>query len=68
MNIYNNQPIRLVGVKLDNLTDNEFSQISIFERPIKNKKNSKLDNVIDNIKDKYGYDSITRGTIMNKKD
>lgn len=63
--LYKNQPIRLIGVKLDNLTDNEFNQISMFEQPIKNKKNSKLDNVIDNIKDKYGYDSITLGTIMN---
>ena len=62
--LYKNQPIRLVGVKLDNLTDNEFNQISIFEQPAKKEKNSKLDNVIDNIKDKYGYDSITLGTIM----
>ena len=63
--IYNNQPIRLIGVKLDNLTDNEFTQISIFEETKKDKKNTKLDNVIDNIKDKYGYDSITLGTTMN---
>ena len=63
--LYNNQPIRLIGIKLDNLTDNEFNQISIFEKPLESKKNSKLDSVIDNIKDKYGYDSITLGTIIN---
>lgn len=70
-NLFNNQPVRLIGVRLDNLTDNEFSQISMFEEPIKRKKNSKLDNVLDSIKDKYGYDSITLGSIMNidtKKD
>ena len=69
--LLSNQPVRLIGVKLDNLTDNEFNQISIFDESIKKRKNSKLDNVIDNIKDKYGYDSITLGTIMNiegKKD
>ena len=69
--LFSNQPIRLIGVKLDNLTDNEFNQISMFDEPIKKQKNSKLDNVIDNIKDKYGYDSITLGSIMNiesKKD
>ncbi len=69
--IYNNQSIRLIGVKLDNLTDNEYNQISMFEPTVKKEKNTKLDNVIDNIKDKYGYDSITLGTIMNidiKKD
>jgi len=63
--LYKNQPIRLVGIKLDNLTDKEFNQISIFEQSVKKEKNSKLDNVIDNIKDKYGYDSITLGTIMD---
>lgn len=69
--LFSNQPIRLIGVRLDNLTDNEFNQISMFDEPIKKQKNSKLDTVIDNIKDKYGYDSITLGSIMNiegKKD
>lgn len=69
--LFSNQPIRLIGVRLDNLTDNEFNQISMFDEPIKKQKNSKLDIVIDNIKDKYGYESITLGTIMNiegKKD
>ena len=64
-NAYNNQPIRLVGVKLDNLTENEFTQISMFETPKSKEKNAKLDNVIDNIKNRYGYDSITLGTIIN---
>lgn len=63
--LYNNQQIRLIGVKLDNLTDKEFNQISMFEQTKKKEKISKLDKVIDNIKDKYGYDSITLGTIMN---
>ena len=62
--LYNNQPIRLIGIKLDNLTDNEFCQVSMFETIEKKEKNSKLDAVIDNIKNKYGYDSITLGTIM----
>jgi len=69
--LYNNQPIRLVGIKLDNLTDNEFNQISMFDQPVRKEKNSKLDSVIDKIKDKYGYNSITLGTIINtetKKD
>ena len=64
--LYNNQSIRLVGIKLDSLTDNEFNQISIFDKTIDKQKNSKLDNVMDNIKDKYGYDSITFGSIMKK--
>ena len=64
--LYKNQSIRLVGIRLDNLTDDGFNQISIFEQTIKKEKISKLDNVIDNIKDKYGYDSITLGSIIKK--
>ena len=64
--LYNNQPIRLIGIKLDNLTDNEFTQISMFETPINKEKNTKIDKVIDNIRDKYGYDIITHGTIIKK--
>ena len=63
--IYTNQPIRLIGIKLDNLTDNEFNQISMFEQEIKKEKNSKLDTVLDTLKDKYGYNSVTLGTIIN---
>lgn len=66
--LYNNQNIRLVGIKLDSLTNDEFNQMSIFDETTnkKKEKNSKLDNVIDVIKDKYGYDSITLGSIMKK--
>lgn len=62
--IYKNQAIRLIGIKLDNLTNNEFCQVSMFETIEKNAKSSKLDIVIDDIKNKYGYNSITLGTIM----
>lgn len=64
--IYNGQPIRLIGIKLDNLTNYEFNQISMFDTTNDKKieKTSKLDNVLDNIKDKYGYNSITLGSIL----
>ena len=40
--LFSNQSIRLLGVRLDNLTDNEFNQISIFDEPIKKQKNKML--------------------------
>jgi len=64
--LYKNQSIRLIGIKLDNLTNNEFNQISMFDKTLNKEKNLKLDNVIDKIKDKYGYDSITLGSIIKK--
>ena len=52
-------PIRLVGVRVDDLTDKEERQISLFHDP-HNEKQEKLDKAIDQLKEKYGYHSITR--------
>lgn len=57
------QQIRLVGVKVDNLLEKEEKQISLFEN-ITDKKQEKLDKVIDDLKNKYGYNSITRAGKM----
>lgn len=57
--LYKGTPIRLIGVRVDNLTNKDEIQLSIFDNS-KNEKQEKLDNVIDKIKDKYGYNTITR--------
>ncbi len=56
-------PIRLIGLRLDDLTDKEEMQISLFDN-VKDKKQEKLDKAIDSLKDKYGYDLITRAGNM----
>ena len=56
--------IRLVGVRVDNLSEKGKGQISLFEDNI-NKKQEKLDNTIDLLKGKFGYDSITRASKLN---
>lgn len=57
--MYNGEAIRLVGVRVDNLVDKEIRQMTLFEN--KNvEKQDKLDKTLDEIKRKYGYDSITR--------
>lgn len=61
------QEIRLVGVRVDNLTDKKDEQISLFNTN-KNEKQEKLDQVIDQLKNKYGYDSVTRATKMDVDD
>ena len=53
------KPIRLVGVRIDNLIDKEEKQISLFQNK-NSEKQEKLDKVIDSLKEKYGYQSITR--------
>ena len=55
--MYKKEPIRLIGVKVDNLENKDEIQISFFEN---DKKQEKLDSVLDDLKIKYGYNSITR--------
>ena len=61
--IYNNTPIRLIGVSVSSLVEKEERQISLFEN-IENEKQKKIDSVLDNIKEKYGYEAITRAGKM----
>lgn len=64
--IYIGEPIRLLGVRVDNLCDEEETQISLFDNN-DNKKQEKLDKAMDEIKEKYGYNLITRAGKMNTK-
>lgn len=57
-------PIRLIGVRVDDLTDKEEMQISLFNN-VENEKQKKLDKTIDKLKDKYGYNLVTRAGKMN---
>lgn len=59
--LYTGDLIRLIGVRVDGLIEKEEFQISMFDMK-EESKNRKLDNVIDNLKDKYGYDILTRAT------
>lgn len=63
-----NKQIRLIGVRVDNLVETEEIQLSIFrlqENESDLKKQEQLDDAIDKLKNKYGYDSITRAGKMN---
>lgn len=60
-------PIRLVGMRVDNLSEKENLQISLFDNK-NNEKQEKLDKVIDNLKQKYGYSSITRAGKLHSEE
>ena len=60
--------IRLIGVRVDDLTDTEEMQISLFQDEVKNDKQQKLDKTIDQLKEKYGYNLITRAGKMGVED
>ena len=63
--MYNGENIRLVGVKVDKLIGKNELQLSLFDNEVTNKKQEKLDNAIDMLKEKYGYKSIERGSTLN---
>ena len=58
--------IRLVGVRVDNLVEKEEMQLSLFDK--RDEKQEKLDKVVDALKNKYGYNKITRAGKMNAGD
>ena len=53
-------PVRLIGIRLDNLTNSFKYQGSIFDKVEDNKKNEKLDKTIDKLKTKYGNTIIKK--------
>ena len=59
-------PIRLIGVSTSKATDEKYSQYNMFDMD-KYDKLSKLDNAIDNIRNKYGDDSVKRARFINSK-
>ena len=60
LEMYKNEPIRLVGVRVDNLENKDEIQLSFFSQEEVEKKQDNLDTVLDNLKNKYGYNFITR--------
>lgn len=52
--------VRLLGVRVDNLIPSDEKQISLFEAE-KDKKHEKIDETMDRLKEKYGFNSVTRG-------
>lgn len=55
--------IRLVGVRVDNLVEKQEQQLSLFKNE-ENDKQEKLDKTVDALKEKYGYNMITRAGKM----
>ena len=58
--------IRLVGLRVDNLVEKNEVQLSLFSG-IEDKKLERLDEVVDKLKEKYGYNSITRAGKLNSE-
>ena len=60
------EKVRLIGVRLDNLVESRVIQTSLFKDIEMVEADSKLDQVIDELKEKYGYKIINKASNINK--
>ena len=64
--MWNDDSVRLIGIRLDNLVENYNYQRSLFENNEKININSNLDKTLDKLKEKYG-DKIIENADLKKK-
>ena len=64
-----NTKVRLIGLRVDTISEKAEKQISLFDKEEKHEeKQNNLDSAIDKIKGKYGYNIISRAGDMEVKD
>ena len=63
--LYDGKMIRLIGIRVDGLVEKEEYQLSMFDKT-DDTKDRKLDVAVDMLKEKYGYNIITRATDLKK--
>lgn len=62
--LWKGEPIRHLSVRVSELSDNKFNQISLFVDE-KQEKEKELDKAVDNIRLKYGNTSIVRSVFLH---
>ena len=60
----NNMPIRMINISCGKLTDNNEYQLNIFEDYEKVQKDKEIDNAIDEIKNRFGPNTILKGSSL----
>ncbi len=59
--------IRLVGVRLDKLSDTSSHQVSLFEDLKVREDNNELERTVDELKEKYGFKVIKKASLIDSK-
>lgn len=65
--MWNLEPIRLVGIRLDNLTNVSVHQLSLFEPIEKKEADTILDETVDKLKEKFGEKVIKKASLIDNK-
>ncbi len=65
--MWQGEPIRLVGIRLDHLSAQSMHQVSLFETVEKRDQDVKLEKTLDSLKEKYGYRVIDNASLLEGK-
>ncbi len=66
-NLWDGTPLRLLGVRTTKISNDDFTQINLFDMEQSNKL-QKLDKALDTIRGKYGINAVTRASIIKNQD
>lgn len=59
------EAVRLIGIRLDQLVENNNHQVSLFESLEDRNTNNELDKTVDELKKKYGFSVINKASLLN---
>lgn len=62
--VWKNEPLRHIGIRVTSLTEPSHEQLSFFSTPDSG-KSKKLDQTIDQLRTRFGSDSIVRGSLLH---
>ena len=63
--MWNGDPIRLVGLRVSDFTDKSYEQVSLFEKAGKTNERDKVQKAMDKINKKYGNNTIKSASLYN---
>jgi len=65
--LWNYEPVRLIGLRVTDLSSNNDIQLSLFEENEKIIKDKEIDKLLEDINDKLGKDTVYKASLINKK-
>ncbi len=61
--LWKGEPVRQLGVRVSELTQNDFHQLALFEKDYE--KQRTVDLAVDSIRDRFGNSSVFRSSFLN---
>ena len=65
--MWKDEKVRLIGVRLDQLVTNSNHQVSLFEDLEEREENNKIEKTVDELKKKYGEKVIQKASLLDRK-